>query len=163
LVDIDGEAVGWSPVAEPQVAYMTGLAGNWDERELVDFLDRRLRQPDIKQPELVEWIRRGVKLLTTRGFDLAQLVRGKYVIARKLEEQIQAARTSASSKNYQVTLFAHDAPVLVDFDHAFKFDPNSYPRNYDCSANYAWQKHYYAIPGDLPHKRKDNSLAEEFQ
>lgn len=162
LVDIDGLEVGWQPVAEPQVAYMLGMAGNWSNHELVDFLDRRVRQPDITQPELVEWIRAGVTGLVSRGFDLAQLVRGKYVIARKLEEQITVARMAASESNYQTTLFANDAPVLADFNHAFKYDPNAYPSRNPCVANYKWQKHYYAVPGDLPHKRKDNQLAEEF-
>ncbi|MEQ7514869.1 DEAD/DEAH box helicase [Xanthomonas campestris] len=162
LVDIDGVEVGWQPVAEPQVGYMLSMAGSWSSHELVDFLDRRIRQPDITQPELVEWIRAGVASLTARGFDLVQLVRGKYVIARKLEEQIASARLSASESNYQDTLFANDAPVLADFNHVFRFDPNAYPARNPCTANYKWQKHYYAVPGDLPHKRKDNSLAEEF-
>jgi type III restriction enzyme len=162
LVDIDGDEMGWAPVAEPQVAYMQGLAGQWSDKELVDFLDRRVRVPDITQPELVEWIRKGVAQLFQRGFDLAQVVRGKYVIARKLDEQIEKGRTKASEKNYQTTLFANDAPVEANFEHAFKFDPNAYPMRYPCEARYKWQKHYYAIPGDLPHKRKDGQLAEEF-
>lgn len=162
LVDIDNQEVGWTPVAEPQVAYMQGLAGDWTEKELVDFLDRRVRQPDITQPELVEWIRRGVAQLFQRGFDLAQVVRGKYVIARKLDAQIVQARKQASERNYQTTLFANDAPVEASFEHAFKFDPNAYPMRYPCEAKVKWQKHYYAIPGDLPHKRKDGQLAEEF-
>jgi type III restriction enzyme len=162
LVDIDDQEVGWTPVAEPQVAYMQGLAGEWSEKELVDFLDRRVRVSDITQPELVEWIRKGVAQLFQRGFDLAQVVRGKYVIARKLDEQIVQARTKASENNYQSVLFANDAPVEASFEHAFKFDPNAYPMRYPCEAKNKWQKHYYAIPGDLPHKRKDGHLAEEF-
>lgn len=162
LVDIDGEEVGWEPVAEPQVAYMQGMAGEWTKEELVDFLDRRLRVPDITQPELVEWIRRGVAQLFQRGYDLPQVVRGKYVIARKLDDQIAKARIKASESNYQTTLFASDAPVEASFEHAFKFDPNAYPMRYPCEAKVKWQKHYYAIPGDLPHKRKDGTLAEEF-
>lgn len=162
LVDIDDQEVGWMPVAEPQVAYMQGMAGDWTEKELVDFLDRRVRVLDIAQPDLVEWIRRGVAQLFQRGFDLAQVVRGKYVIARKLDAQIVDARKKASESNYQTTLFANDAPVEASFEHAFKFDPNAYPMRYPCEAKVKWQKHYYAIPGDLPHKRKDGTLAEEF-
>lgn len=162
LVDIEGQEVGWTPVAEPQVAYMQGLAVEWTEKELVDFLDRRVRALDIPQPELVEWIRRGVQQLFQRGFDLAQVVRGKYVIARKLDEQIAQARIKASESNYQAVLFANDAPVEASFNHAFKFDPNAYPMRYPCEAKVKWQKHYYALPGDLPHKRKDGQLAEEF-
>lgn len=162
LVDIDGEEVGWVPVAEPQAAYMQGMAGEWTEKEVVDFLDRRVRQVDIAQPELVEWIRRGIQQLTARGFNLAQVVRGKYVIARLLDAQIVQARTKASLDNYQAALFANDAPVEASFEHAFKFDPNAYPMRNPCVAKNKWLKHYYAIPGDLPYTRKDGKLAEEF-
>lgn len=162
LVDLDGQEMGWQPVTEPQAGYMQNVAGNWSERELVDFLDRRVRQPDITQQELVEWIRKAVHTLSRRGFELGELVRGKYVIARKLVEQLKRARLKASSSNYQSTLFANDAPVLANFDYVCRFDPNAYPSRNPCLANYKWQKHYYAVPGDLPHKRKDGSLAEEF-
>ena len=162
LVDIAGTEVGWTPVAEPQVAYMQGLAGNWSEQQLIDFLDRRVHQKDIAQVELVDWIRKGFAALSQRGFDLAQLVRGKYVIAHKLDELISAARQKASKDNYQSVLFANDAPIEADFNHAFKFDPNTYPMRFPCPTNNTWQKHYYAMPGDLPHKRKDGQLAEEF-
>lgn len=163
LVDLDGREVAWEPVNEPQAAYIHRLAGEWSEKELVEFLDRRVRQHDVLQVQMLEWVRQGVASLRQRGFDLAQLVRGKYVIARKLEEQIELARKKAYSQAYQDTLFANDAPVLASFDYAYKFDPNAYPMRYPCVANYRWQKHYYAVPGDLPHKRKDGSLAEEFQ
>lgn len=163
LVDIEGDAVGWETASEPQVEYVQGLAGPWTDKDLVGFLDRRVRQPDIPQPQLVDWIRRGVQELFHRGFDLAQLVRGKFVIARKLSEQIAKARVAASERNYQTTLFATDAPVLADFDHAYQYDPNAYPSSNPCLANYRWKKHYYAVPGDLPHKRASGQLAEEFQ
>lgn len=163
LVDLDGAEVGYAPVDEPQVAYMLGMAVNWTETDVVDFLDRRIRQPDILQKELVEWIRRGIEQLTQREFDLAQIVRGKYVIARKLDEQIRVARLKASEKNYQDVLFANNAPISADFDHAYAFDPLAYPARNVCASNYRWQKHFYAIPGDLPWKKKDGKLAEEFQ
>src|SRR5690606_1446163 len=51
----------------------------------------------------------------------------------------------------------------ADFDHAYTFDPNAYPSSKPCVANYKWKKHYYAVPGDLPHKRANGQLAEEFQ
>jgi type III restriction enzyme len=162
LVDLEGDEVGWEPSEEPQVAYMEGLAADWTERELVLFLDRRVRQKDINQAELVEWIRKGVAELTDRGFSLTQLVRGKFVLARKLGEQIISARQKASEKNYQTILFAKDASVEASMTHAYRFDPNSYPMRYPCPSNNKWKKHYYAVPGDLPHKRKDGSLAEEF-
>ncbi|MDH5824211.1 DEAD/DEAH box helicase family protein [Luteimonas sp. RD2P54] len=162
LVDVDEEEVKWERDPDAQERFALGMAAEWTDKELVAFLDRRVRQPDILQPQLVEWIRRAVQGLFDRGFDLAQLVRAKFVIARKLAEQIKKARTAASEKNYQTTLFATDAPVLADFDHAYTFDPNAYPSSKPCVANYKWKKHYYAVPGDLPHKRASGQLAEEF-
>lgn len=163
LVDIEGSEVGWTPVAEPQVDYMQGIAGNWSERELVDFLDRRTRQTDVKQTQMVEWIRKGVADLTLRGFDLAQLVRAKYVIARKLQEQVIAAREQASRSNYQEVLFKNvNPPVEANFSHAYTFDPNAYPMRWPCPMQTHWAKHYYAVPGEMPYKRKDGALAEEF-
>lgn len=163
LVDLSGEEVGYTPVPEPQTAYTLSLAVEWTEKELVDFLDRKVRQPDVAQTELVEWIRRGIAELRQRGYDLSQLVRGKYVIARKLSEQIAAARQAASQANYQDVLFASDAPVLATFDHAFSYDPLVYPSRWPCPRQTGWTKHYYPVPGELPHKRKDGRLAEEFQ
>lgn len=163
LVDIDGDEVGWTPTAEPQVAYMQGLAADWSIVELIEFLEKRVRQIDIRPVELVEWIRRGVSNLVDRGFDLAQLVRGKFVLARKLEEQIVVARKVASENNYQQVLFAPDALLEAPMEFGYQFDPNSYPMRYPCPRIIGWKKHYYAVPGDLPHKRKDGSLAEEFQ
>jgi len=163
LVDLDGEEVSYASVTEPQVAYMQGMAVDWTEIDVVDFLDRRVHQSDIFQKELVEWIRRGVEQLLNRGFDMAQIVRGKYVIARKLDEQIKKARLKASEDNFQQVLFKNDAPIFADFNHTYAFDPLNYPRRYDCAANYRWQKHFYAVPGELPWKKKDNTLAEEFQ
>lgn len=162
LVDINDEQVKWERDEQAQEAFTMGMAVDWTDKELVAFLDRRVRQPDIAQPQLVEWIRKAIQTLFDRGFDLAQLVRAKFVIARKLTEQIKKARTAASEKNYQTTLFATDAPVLADFDHAYTFDPNAYPSSKPCVANYTWKRHYYAVPGDLPHKRANGQLAEEF-
>ncbi len=163
LVDLEGEEVGYAPVPEPQVAYMLGMAVTWNETDVVDFLDHRVRQPDVLQKELVEWIRRGVGQLLDRGFDLAQIVRAKYVIAKKLDEQVAQARLKASEANYQQVLFKDDAPVSADFTHVYTFDPLAYPARSECSSNYRWKKHFYAVPGDLPWKKKDGKLAEEFQ
>lgn len=162
LVDIEGEQVRWERDEDAKDAFTLGMAVEWTDKELVAFLDRRVRQPDVPQSQLVEWIRKAIQSLFDRGYDLAQLVRAKFVIARKLIEQIKKARTTASEQNYQTTLFATDAPILADFDHAYTFDPNAYPSSKPCVANYKWKKHYYAVPGDLPHKRANGQLAEEF-
>lgn len=162
-LDLDGHKVVYTRVEEPEVGYLEGIAGDWNESELVLWLDRRVRQRDVNQTVLVEWVRQAVSVLTARGFSLPQLLRGKYVLARLLLDQIDHARRKAVDNNYQQTLFASDAPVLANFDHAYRFDPLAYPARWHCPANMKWSKHYYAIPGELPHKRKDGTLAEEFQ
>jgi type III restriction enzyme len=162
-VDIDGDKVVWRGVQEPARDYLAGFAADWTELELIAFLDRQLRQPDVTQPVMVTWLQAALTSLTQRGFSLAQCVRGKFIIARVLAEQIQNARKLASSANYQVTLFDNEPAVVVNPEFSYRFDSTSYPAHSYCTANYQWKKHFYAFPGDLPHKRKDGSLAEEFQ
>lgn len=163
LVDLDGEEVSYEEIEAPQAKYLDDLAGDWDKEALVLFLDRHNRQPDIPQAQMLDWIVKGISQLTERGFSLAQLVRGKFMIARKLLEQIGNARRQAALKSYQQILFADDAPIETSFEYAYCFDPNAYPANRYCESPYRWKRHFYSIPGDLPYKRRDGTLAEEYQ
>jgi type III restriction enzyme len=163
LVDLDGEQVSFEEVDIPQVSYLDGLAGEWDQEALVLFLDRRIRQPDVPQAQLFDWIGKAIMQLTERGFSLAQLVRGKFMIARKLLEQIEVARKQAALRNYQEILFADEATIETSFDYSYRFNPNAYPTVRHCESPYRWKRHFYSVPGDLPYKRRSGALAEEYQ
>ncbi|WP_374474023.1 DEAD/DEAH box helicase [Arenimonas sp.] len=161
-LDIHGDTVEWEETPEPQVAYMKGLAGAWTIDELALFIDRRIRALDIPQPRLLAWIRMGLQSLLDRGFSLEQLVRGKFILARMLHARVGLARQEASKSTYQDVMFGDAPPVEAPMSHAFAFDPNSYPQRWLCPSTHRWKKHYYAVPGELPHKRSGNKTAEEY-
>jgi len=165
LLDLEDEEIHWRHVREDHPTYLEGFAGHWSQGELVAWLDKRLRKPDLTQGVLIEWLRQAVEgLLANERFTLAQLVRAKFLLARKLDAEIVSARLTAQASNYQEALFAPTAPVEFAFEQSYRFDPMAYPapatRIY--SGKYQFKKHYYATIGDLRYKRADGKLAEEF-
>jgi type III restriction enzyme len=57
----------------------------WQPSNLVYWLDRKLRQPDISQSQMLEWMRQIVEYLTeSRKINLASLMVAKYALFNKL-------------------------------------------------------------------------------
>lgn len=148
-------------VQEPQVEYLAGLTGDWHDAELIVWLDGKVRQPDVRQEVMVEWIARAIAPLTRKGYSLGQLVRGRFILARRLLSLLDDARAKRGQTAHQ-RMF--DLPeVVVDPAVAFRFPELAYPMRTPCPAPHDWPKHYYAVPGDLPFRRKDGELAEEYR
>ena len=162
LIDVDGGEVAWEPLEQPVDAFTRTLAGNWSDAVLAEWVARQIRRPDVIHAELVAWVRRGVQHLLNNGLTLDQLARAKFLLVRQMGAEVERVRQASVGAVFQRSLLDADAPVAVDFDHTIRFDPLAYPKRWDCPANYRWKKHYYTLPGDLPHKRKDGKLAEEF-
>ena len=90
------------------------LQGQW--------LDRKVRDPWISQTELLAWLGDAVTYLRRdRGLPLAQLMRCKFILARKLGEKIKGFRQMERDKVYQLNLFGPEARLEVSFDEGFKF------------------------------------------
>ncbi|SEN22476.1 type III restriction enzyme [Nitrosospira multiformis] len=160
IFDVDGDKVVWN-MLDPQ-AKMTfgegflGLTLN----DLVRWLDKQVRQPDISQITMLEFLRRVVtSLCDKQGFDLTTLLRAKFILAKVLIEKIKRHREEAYAKGYQETLFGPTAAVETSFTYTFSFDPVSYPANWLYSGSYRFQKHYYALPGELEGKGEEFECA----
>src|SRR5690606_4492614 len=116
-----------------------------------------------------EWIRRAVDgLMEERGFSLAQLLRGQFVLQRKLTEELLAARARAYAQGFQQHLLGGQAEVVAESgpDHGFTYpaDMTAYPaRFYYENGAYKFRKHYYPRVGDLRWKTPGGSVGEEFQ
>lgn len=162
LIDLDGEQVGWEPLEQPADAFTRALAGEWSDVVLAEWLARQNRRIDVPHPEMVAWVARGVQHLLHQGLALSLLARAKSLLARQFKEAAERVRQDSIGAVFQASLLDDAAPVAVDFRHTIAFDPLAYPKRWDCPANYRWKKHFYALPGDLPHRRRDGSLAEEF-
>jgi len=99
----------------------------WNDAYLVRWLDRKVRDPQIGQGELLAWLGDVVTYLTRdRELPIAQLIRCKFILARKLSDKIASIRQAEREKVYQLHLFAPDAKPEVTFDTGFEFFEGMY-------------------------------------
>ncbi len=154
--DVQGSKVVYAFKGEQQLD-LNLLAGDWTETDLIRWLDRELRQPDVRQEASLGWLRLCVhQLLTRKGFDLALLVRAKFILARKLAEKRDECRTFAYYAGYQEMLFGPNAAPETSFDFSFRYDSNVYPAKWLYSGRNSFPKHFYPMVGEL------ESSGEEF-
>ena len=157
--DVQGSKVVYAFKGEQQLD-LNLLAGDWTETDLIRWLDKELRQPDVRQEASLGWLRPCVhQLLGRKGLDLALLVRAKFILARKLAEKRDECRTFAYNAGYQEMLFGPNAAPETSFDFSFKYDPNVYPARWLYSGNYRFEKHFYPMVGELENSGEEFDCA----
>ncbi|TWI01784.1 type III restriction enzyme [Luteimonas cucumeris] len=167
-VDLDGQKMGYHQVKDDVATYLPGFAQDRTEADLIGWLDHEVHEPSVKQPVLREWLRRAVRsLLDDRGFSLAQLLKGQFILRRKLAEQLQLTKEQAYREGFQQALFQDGLELVTSdgSDHAFTYpaDMALYPaHSYFRADTMRFRKHYYPVPGDLAWKTPSGKLAEEF-
>jgi type III restriction enzyme len=134
----------------------------WTENQLVYWLERKARQPDITQPVLLKFVQRAVaSLLDKRALPLTALVRWRFILAKVLAQKIGLYREKASDDRYQESLFGPEAAVETSFDYAFDFAPNGYPSRWNYEGHpYQFQKHFYGFVGELENKGEEYECAK---
>ncbi|MCK1449598.1 DEAD/DEAH box helicase family protein [Bradyrhizobium sp. 35] len=134
----------------------------WTQNELGRWLERKIRQPDITQPVLLEFVRRALTyLVENRGLPLTALARWKFILAKVLVQKICQHRENASSDRYQRVLFSAEAAVETSFDFEFDFTPAGYaPHWLYVGHPYQFQKHYYPSIGELENKGEEYECAK---
>jgi type III restriction enzyme len=165
-IDLDGEKVGYHLIKDDVATYLPGFAQDRTVTDLLGWLDREIRLPNVKQPVLFEWIRRAITgLMDGRGFSLAQLLSGQFVLRRKLREQLEKAKAAAYQEGFQELLFEGEVATSDGPDHAFTYpaDFTAYPAHSYYEGEYRFQKHYYPVPGDLRWRTGTGKETEEFQ
>jgi type III restriction enzyme len=161
-VDIEGHALNYHQVRDDVATYLPGFAQDRSETDLIGWLDHEIHESSIKQPVLREWLRRAVRgLLEERGFSLAQLLKGQFILRRKLAEQLQLKKEQAYREGFQQALFQGGLDLVASDtpDHAFTYpaDMTQYPAHVYYQGAYRFRKHYYPVPGDL------KNVGEEFE
>jgi len=168
-VDLDGRQVNYRQIKDDVTTYLPGFALDRSETDLVGWLDHEIRDPSVRQPVLREWLRRAIhNLVEDRGFSLAQLLKGQYVLRRKLAEQLQLAREQALKEGFQQALFGGDPELVATLDDPginFAYPANMalYPARRYYEGSYRFRKHYYPVPGDLDWKTSGGRVTEEFE
>lgn len=126
-IDLDGNRITYQFADEAEQLALDIDVEGWTAEALVLWLDRQVRQPDIHQSELLRWLRDLVgHLITARGMHIAALTRCKFILARKVRENMAAIRQAERDGVYQRYLFAPEARVEVSFDEAFGFRDGMY-------------------------------------
>ncbi|MGX9188046.1 DEAD/DEAH box helicase [Stenotrophomonas sp. Ker107b] len=168
-VFLDGKQVQYHLVKDDVATYLPGFAQDRTVDDLVGWLDIGVRDHSVKQPVSREWVRRAVKgLVEDRGFSLAQLLRGQFVLRRKLREELLGAKADAYRQGFQQALFAPDrevrAPEGSDYAFSYPADMTQYPaHSYYDGGLYKFRKHFYPKVGDLRWKTSAGKVAQEFE
>jgi len=157
-VDVQGKRVVYGLVDGSHQLDLGHLRTAWTDQELARWLDREVRQPDIRQEVLLEYLRRSVVHLTEgRKIQLETLVRGKFILAKTLREKISVCRQQAYDRGYQATLFGPRAAVETSYRFAFDFPADNYPARWPYKGVYKFGRHFYPFVGEL------ESVGEEFE
>ena len=164
-IDVAGGKVVYQAADTGQL-HLNEVTAHATDNDLVRWLDRECRQPDVGQALLIKWLLALIRhLIADRGFPLTALVRAKYPLAEVTRREIERRRLNAIKSGFQKSLPGFlAAPRLDDaFRYAFTFLPNHYPaRPPFYSGRYQFHHHYYPVIHDLREKRADGTPAEEF-
>jgi type III restriction enzyme len=166
-VYLDDKTVQFQNVKDDVNTYLPGFAQDRTASDLIGWLDQEVREPSIKQPVLREWLRRAVTgLIEDRGFSLSQLLKGQFILRRKLGEQLLLAKKNAYDAGFQQALFSNEMELVTSSEpsHAFTYpaDMALYPATSYYQGSYRFKKHYYPFPGVLPWKTPKGVVTEEF-
>ena len=126
-IDLDGNRIAFQFTSEEEQLALNVDVEGWTPDVLVLWLDRQVRQPDIRQGELIRWLRDLVAhLVNARRLHVSGLMRGKFLLARKIREKLEDIRRKEREGVYQRCLFAPEAKIGVSFDHVFTFRKDMY-------------------------------------
>ena len=144
-VDIDDGRVTWSSWTESLPSMLSLATPGWTPESLVIWLDHKIRQPDVRQIERLKWLSDLVAHeMGDRGRSLSELVRIKFLLARRIRDQISSARRKARETAHRRYLFAPAANPEVSFDRAFAFTDGMYAGERKYRGRWRPLKHYLA-------------------
>ena len=144
-IDINGKALSYKVADEKEgIAFNAGFI-DVTEQDLVRWLDRKLKQPDILQTELIQFLARLVNnTLQQPNVTLTALVRNKFPLARAIGDMIRLNRKKAQQEGYQDSLFGSENTACLSDQFSYNFSPDHYPsRPPYYSGRYKFQKHYF--------------------
>jgi type III restriction enzyme len=150
-IDVDGNRVTYQYANDSEQLSLDVNVEGWTTQNLVLWLDRQLRQPDVLQSDLIRWLTDCVGYLTgPRKISVAALMRAKFILARKLRDRLAAARAAEREAVYQRCLFSSDAKVEVSLERGFEFRDGMYSdvKRHN-TGRFRFSKHYLG-PDQVP-------------
>ncbi|TVQ85265.1 MAG: restriction endonuclease subunit R [Micavibrio sp.] len=161
-IDIEDGHITHSFVAPAEQLNLDLVDTGWTVNALAGWMDKKLRQPDIPQPQMLEFIRRTIVWLEEeRNMPLSAQVRGRFLLYKVLESKINTLRKAAQAKGYQNLLFKDSAAVEVSFDKAFSFAPDAYNPTRLYNGPFRFKKHFYPVIADMNKEEAECAKALE--
>jgi type III restriction enzyme len=143
VLDIDANRLRYSISGEEQILMPFIDVENWTVNNLVGWLDRKLKQEDIPQATMLNWLRKMVEYLNqSRNINLSKLMIVKYHLADKIKNKIDVARITAKKQAFQTTFFERKGRVKLDFDNGFDFCNEMYDDVLFQKSTYKFAKHF---------------------
>ena len=144
-IDIDGKQLSYKVAGENETTAFNEGFLEVTENDLVRFLDRKLKQPDIPQVQLIQFLAKLVNwLLRNSGFNLVSLARNKFPLSRAIGDLIKRYRKKAQKTGYQTSLFSDANTACLSDQFIYEFSPEYYPSRSPCySGRYKFQKHFF--------------------
>ena len=160
-IDIDGKKLSYGVAGENETTAFNDGFLEVTENDLVRFLDRKLKQPDIPQAQLIQFLAKLINwLLRNTDFNLVSLARNKFPLSRAIDDLIKRYRKKAQKAGYQVSLFSDANTACLSDQFIYEFAPEYYPSRSPCySGRYKFQKHFF--PQNLIEDMKANG--EEYE
>jgi type III restriction enzyme len=145
--------ISFGDAVAQQLTLLEGEPG-WTAASLAVWLDAHIAHPDLTQADTRLFIHRAIEDLIERaGASVEQLAREKYRVRKALEAKIEACRRAQHVQAYQRMLFGGEAAIEVVPTVALAMgDPTRYAPNWLYEGSFLFQKHLFALVGELqPH------------
>ena len=162
-ITVDGAKIKWG-LADTAQLHLDDAPSHVSQADLVSWLDHRLRQPDVSQPQMQKYLLRLVEhLIHDTGKTLTALVRARFQLAQAVEAEIKRLREGATRHGFQLRLgdMAVPTPDQMQF-HSFRFQPGQYPARNVYHGAFEFKKHFYPVIHDLREKTPGGAYSEEF-
>jgi type III restriction enzyme len=141
FIDIDGNRLSYSAVGKDELLPFLADIDVWTPVNLVYWLDRHLKQDDIPQSQMVDWLRKIIEyLMEARKISMTNLMIAKYALLNKLLAIIAEARKKARTTSFE--LFGREYRKEMDFKNGFNFVDGMYDGALPYQGTYKFSKHF---------------------
>ncbi|PPD43803.1 MAG: restriction endonuclease subunit R [Methylobacter sp.] len=161
-IDMDGKEISYHIAKQSDVINFNDDLLDVTDQDLIGWLDRECRQPDVMQNDMIKFSALLINdLLKAPGINLTALVRNKYPLLRAVKDLIALYRKRAQKEGYQQTLFSNEAHVSFSDEFVYHFSPHHYPaRPPYYAGRYKFQKHFFNIIEDLKAQGEEYECAK---
>ena len=146
--------------ADPHQLALDAVSTGITTDDLVRWLDREVRQPDIPQAHLRAYLAALANhLINEERVPLNTLARMRFVLAQRIDARIDDLRQAAAKTQFRQLVLDGGWQIEPDWQRTFSFQPGRYaaPAGTRYAGRWEFKKHYYPVIADL------KGTGEEFE